>query len=473
MADDFPLIMTAAGAQPTPPATIRQTLINGVAAIDPGYTANLPGSLVEDIVSTDTGAIVLCDQARVELVNSLTPYGSNEFLLTQLGNVYGVAPGAASNTSAYLVFTGTPGFIISQGFTVSDGTHQYVVQDGGIIPTSTTSDPIYCVATDSGTWPVPANSITTLVTSVPMAYPVSVTNPLPGTPAQGVESPESYRARVLQAGLAPAQGMGSYLKTLLGNLPGVQPRLVSVRQGVGGWEVLCGGGDPYQIANAIYTALFDISSLVPSVLQISGVSKANPAVVTTALNHELTTGQNNVYITGATGMTVINGGPYTVTVISPTTFSIPIDTSAQPTYTGNGVVTPNARNVTANIIDYPDTYTIPFVNPPPQPVVIDLTWNSTSPFLVSPTAVAQLGNAALVNYVNSIPVGAPMNLFELQAAFQLAVASLIPVAQLTRMIFTVTISGVLTSPETGTGVIAGDPESYLLTSAPQITITQG
>ena len=118
---DLPVIIGPAGYVPAPPATILADLLAAVAATNPGYTANLPGSLVEDISSTDVAGIVLCDQAAAELINSLTPYAANVWLLTQLGNVYGVQIGQATNTSVYVVFSGTPGYSIPQGFVVSAG----------------------------------------------------------------------------------------------------------------------------------------------------------------------------------------------------------------------------------------------------------------------------------------------------------------------------------------------------------------
>jgi hypothetical protein len=471
----IPTVVTAAGLQPTPPATLRDQLIAAVAAAVPGYTANLPGSLIEDIASTDTAALALMDAARVDLVNSLTPYGANEFLLNQLGQIYGVQPGASTNTSVYVVFSGTVGFVVPQGFTVSDGTYQYTVQSGGVIASGGDSETLFCVATQSGTWAVPANTVTTLITSVPGAITLSVTNPSTGTPSAGAQTVEQYRANVLQSGLAAAQGMGRFLKTQLVAVPGVQPRLVSVRQVSAGWQVLCGGGDPYEVANAIFMGLFDISSLQGSVIEVTALTNANPGVITTNLNHGFTTGQNDVYIAGVVGTSGVNGGPYTVTVVSEKTFSFGVNTTAGGAYVSGGVVTPNDRNVSVDIQDYPDTYTIPFINPPQQDVTVQLTWNTSSPNFVSDTAVAQVGAPALANYINSIPVGAPINLFELQNVFQVAVVSagLDQIQYLTRMVFTVSINGISTPPDSGTGIIAGDPESFFQTTTSDILITQG
>jgi hypothetical protein len=52
-----------------------------VAAEVPDYTANLPGSLIEDISSTDVQALATIDQARVDAINSFSPYGANAFAL--------------------------------------------------------------------------------------------------------------------------------------------------------------------------------------------------------------------------------------------------------------------------------------------------------------------------------------------------------------------------------------------------------
>jgi len=300
-------------------------------------------------------------------------------------------------------------------------------------------------------------------------------NPQPGTPSAGAQTQAEYAALVLQAGLVSAQGTGRMAKSLLQSVPGVQPRLVSVKQvNGGGWEVICGGGDPYAVANAIFQSGLDISTLVGSTIGITGITKANPGVVTTNLNHGLTTGQANVNIAGVLGMTAANGGPYTVTVITPTTFSFGVDTTGFGTYTSGGVVTPNSRNVSVNLDDYPDTYTIPFVNPPAQTVIIQLDWSTISPNFVSASAVSQLGTTALVNYINSIPVGAPINLNAADAAFVNAVVGLFDnnPSLISALSWTISINGVATSPLAGTFLVQGDPESYFTCVASAVTITQ-
>ena len=468
------LAVTDAGAQPTAPATLWANLIQLVAANNPGYTV-LPGGLIEDLASTATYAIALCDAAAVETINSITPFGANAYLLTELGNIYGVPQGVTSNTSVYVVFTGTVGFQIPPGFIVSDGTYQYVVQDGGIVGSSGISPALYCVAVASGSWAVPANSVTAIISSVPSSITLTVTNPQVGTPSAGAQTQAQYAAAVLQAGLVSAQGNASLVKTLLGNVAGVQPRLIACKQSTsGGWEVICGGGDPYQVANAIFDSGLDISTLVGSTIAVTGITNAALGVVTTNLNHGLTTGQNNVHITGVVGMTGVNGGPYTVTVTSPTQFTFGANTTSSGSYVSGGVITPNPRNITVNINSYPDTYTVPFVNPPAQTVILQLAWNTISPNYVSASAVSQLGTTALVNYVNSIPVGAPINLFALQTDFIEAVLPLFNgnPALISTMNWTVTINGIEAVPAAGTSLIYGDPESYFTLTSTNTSIVQ-
>ena len=469
----IPLVMSATGLVPMTPSAILTQIIAIAAAESPGYTANLPGSLIEDISSTSVAAVFLCNSALVDLVNSVSAVGANNFILIQLGQLYGIAQGQDTNTSVYVVISGPAGYVINPGFTVSDGTNQYIIQDGGVIGTSGSTPPLYALAALAGSWAVGIATVDEIVTQYPTEIgTLTVTNPQLGTPSPGAQTIEDYRSQVVQAGRASATGMTAYLRTALQAVPGVQSRLVSIRQTSGGWEVIVGGGDPYAIAGAIFTSMFDLSILSGSVMAVAGITNANPGVVTTTMNHGLTTGET-AEITGIVGMTGINGVPLTVTVLNETSFSIGINTSASGTYQSGGVVTPNSRNMSVNITQYPDIYTIPFVIPPQQTLEIVLLWNTNATNLISPAAVAAVGQPAIVSYINSIPVGAPINLFELQAAFQAAVAPIIPPAALTRMAFSVSINGIGVTPSAGTGIIAGDPESYFYITAAQVSISQG
>src|ERR1700733_1399154 len=220
----YPVVMTMAGVLPTPPATLLAQLIQlvtfgtdptgaQVMQPDPGYTAGLPGSLIEDISSTDTAACVLMDLARVELINSLTPFGCNAFILNMLGQMFGIPAGQTTNMSVPVIFTGTVGYILQTGLQVSDGSHTYVLTQAGAVGSGGVSPSLTAVATVAGVWPIPQNSVQDIVTSIPSAITLTVNNAVAGAGGTVAETEQQYRLRVLQASNATCQGTPDFIKT--------------------------------------------------------------------------------------------------------------------------------------------------------------------------------------------------------------------------------------------------------------------
>ncbi len=82
---------------------------------------------------------------------------------------------------------------------------------------------------------------------------------------------------------------------------------------------------------AIVTPVSSISAAV------SAITNANPGVVTTGAAHGFTTG-DVVDFAAIVGTTELNTGTYTITVISPTTFSV-VDTTTFGVYVSGGTVT--------------------------------------------------------------------------------------------------------------------------------------
>ena len=129
--------------------------------------------------------------------------------------------------------------------------------------------------------------------------------------------------------------------------------------------------------------------------------------------------------------------------------------------------------MSVSIFQNPDTYTIKFVNPPQQVVTISATWNTNLPSFTAGASVNQLAAPALQSYINSISVGQPINLLEMNAVFQDAVASVLPSNNITKLQYVVTINGVAAAPPAGSSAIASDPESYFFCSATGVTVAQG
>ena len=398
----MPLI-TSSGATSATLENLNAELLAFAIGLAPGLTADLPGSLVEDMSSTATGALAVQDQAAVDLINSISPLTANEFILRQLGEVYGVRPGVGSNTSVFVTFSGSPGFVVNIGFIVSDGTHQYIVQDPAIIsgpgPIGS-SAPTFCLAVDSGTWAVPPNTVTVPITSVPAGFTLACTNASTGVPGGDPQTLAEYQAQVIQAGQAVSTGVSTLVKTALQNVSGVQARLIAFRQTGGGWQVIVGGGDPYQVANAIFQSMFNILDLVGA------------ATV------------------GATETIAIN--------------------------------------------DFPDTYEVVYVVPAQATVGVVCHWQTVSTAnFVSPAIVSALAQPAIVAYINSIAVGQPISLLQLQDVFISAVKDSIPEGAISVLSFVVTINSTIVTPPTGGVLISGDPEAFFFTSSADVSIVQG
>lgn len=399
---DFPVTVTQAGAQPTPPAELLETLITSVAAKVPGYTANLPPALITDLAGTATGALALIDSAMVDLINSVTPYGANIPLLNQLGTIYGVPRGVGTNTSVTVIFTGSPGFVVPRGFIISDGNYQYSVQTSSIIPASGQSGSVYCLAVAEGSWAVPAGTVTQLITSLPKEITLSVTNVIEGLPGLDAQTDEDYRSQVMQAGMFAVQGTPDNLKMTIGNVDGVYPNLISFRQvSVDKWAVIVGGGDPYEVARAIYESVPDISVLTGDVISASG--------------H-----------------------------------------------------VPHSETITLD--DFPDIYNVSFIVPTSQTVSVILTWNTTGNNFIDPASVSVLAVPAIVDYINGVYVGQPVNVYQLQTLFQTAVSSILNVEQISLIKIYVAIDGAVVEPDPNTGLVSGDYYKYFTTDASHVTV---
>ena len=89
-------------------------------------------------------------------------------------------------------------------------------------------------------------------------------------------------------------------------------------------------------SNGISTFNAGLSLQYGPQLQISGITKANPAVVTTASAHGYSTGDvvvfQGLYQSSTTGMPQLSGIPFVITVTGSTTFTIPWNTN-QTSYT--------------------------------------------------------------------------------------------------------------------------------------------
>lgn len=451
--------ITKAGAVPSSPTTLKEELLAVATALAPGLTVDLPASLVEDLSSTGTGALVVQDQAYVDLVNSISPYTANPYILNQLGNVYGVQQGVGSNGSVYVTFTGTVGFVVNVGFLVSDGTYQYSVQDATIIPSGGTTAPVYCLATVAGTWAIPSGTVNFLTTSAPAGVSLTCTNPLAGTPGADQQSIASFQYQVIQAGRAVATGLPTLVKTALKNVPNVSANQISIQSVSGGWEILVGGGDPYTVANAIYQNMFNIQDLQGSQGYTGTGTITGTSLVLTASTTLLLTG-TVIYGAGITlGTNVISG--------SGDTYVIAPSQTAGPT-----TITTGGLTEVITIDDFPDSYPITFVVPFAQSVGVSVNWETVAGTnFVSNTIVAPLVQTAIAAYINTIFVGQSISVLELQAAFLLATAGVLVPTNISQLTFIVIIDNNEIAPPPGGVLIPANPEGFYTCLLADVVVT--
>ena len=468
---DLSIIYDKNGPVPQTVESLRAELVARATALAPGLTTELPGSLIEDMASTGTGALISVDQMRVDLINSVGPLSANLTMLTLLAQQYGVQfQKIAGSTTVNVTFTGTPNFLIQRGFIVSDGTYQYATNKPVTIRNCGTSPVVTATATTTGAWAVPVGTVANLVTSVPNTIALSVNNLTAGVAANSAETNAQFRARVWNVGMSTVQGEPDFIRAALNEVENIDSRQVSVVQTPNGWVVMCGGGDTIDMATAIFKSAGDITRLQGSTLNVTGISNANPGVISTDLTHGFSSGEI-IRVTGATGISGINNVPLTITVINEHDFSIGIDTTASGSWVSGGVITPNLRNVVVQINNWPDTYNIRFVEPLQQLVTVNFQWRSQSVNYLSDAVLLSLSQGAVITYINSIYAGQPLNLNKLQDVWLSAINDTIDMSLITTLDIVVTVNGVLTQPDATTDIISGDPYSYFYIATNGVTVT--
>jgi hypothetical protein len=131
---------------------------------------------------------------------------------------------------------------------------------------------------------------------------------------------------------------------------------------------------------------------------IVSITKANPGVVVTSLPHTLATG-NQIIFSGIGGMTQLNGVQTTVTIISTTSYSIGINTTAYGTYTSGGGAFDNTHRVINGRID-----TLPY-----DLLLMGLTNGVYQIGAGAFNASSESGLSNIIPFTLAIP-GAPQNL---------------------------------------------------------------
>lgn len=461
-------VVTTAGAQPVDPTAIRASIETDVAAASPGYTADLPGSLIEDILSTGIAQIAVAGQAAVDAVNSLSVATAQPYILAVLGAQFGLPINQTTNGSADVVFSGTIGYVIPAGFVVGDASgNQYATVASSVVGASGESLPVSVIETSANQNQIPAGSITKIISALPSGITLTVINPLGGAPSTTQETVAQYRARLMNAFQSVVGGAPQTIRNALDAIPGITSNAVNVVAENGGWQIVVFGGDDYAIANAILSSIGDIQLLQGSGLAIIALSAASSMVITTNYPSNIAVGAT-LTITGATPSAY--NVTTTVTAVSGTSITTGTNSAAFGAYTSGATFSPNPRNVSVTLTDAPDNYTILFVRATPHAVAVTVTYQTLLAAFTQQAQVSAIAQTALQSYITGLDVGQGISLIAMSNIMEAAIADVLPVAEISAIDYAITIDGVSVTPDAGTQIIQYDPEGIF--SSASVTVAQ-
>jgi hypothetical protein len=270
---------------------------------------------------------------------------------------------------------------------------------------------------------------------------------------------------------------GRFIRTLLAQVPGVNPQQIGVQQSTAGTPL----APPTQTAastattggtiaaNTYYLVVTAENALGETVASNEESITTTGTTSTITANFALPSGATGgkLYVGTATGLenVVTNFGAVstlTITAIptlsgTPPTSNTTANTAgfrvivggtgdpyevanailqsvADPTdLTGSAVS--STRNVRVSVSDYPDTYSIVYVVPPSQTVTMVVTWNTSLSNFAGGGTFQALVAPIIAQYVSNLAVGAPINELEMTYLFQQAVAAQIDQNLITRLVF--------------------------------------
>jgi len=238
---------------------IRASMFETMNEIDPELDL-VARSPQQSFIDTSVASINEFWQMIADLFDSLTPYNANEYFLNQIAALHGLERNQFVRPSVFVTFTGTVGFVINGGGVVSDGVHQYKVLNGGIVNAGGYVT-LYCQAMDDGQWAIPENTVNQILFSVYSPNILTCINQNTGSSGADAETTSNFRERVLRNYRKNSLGTATYCKALLQEIPDVDARSVSIKKYLGAVKVMVAGGDPYDVAYAIYKSGLDISRL--------------------------------------------------------------------------------------------------------------------------------------------------------------------------------------------------------------------
>lgn len=248
------------GYQPDTPEELREKIIQDNVENNPAFQ-DLPQTLQGNLI--DQGAMFLMYQELniQRLFNFPAMSQANDLLFFLMGDDRNIRRKGAYQSEVTLRFTATAGTIIPQDFRVQDPTSgiTFRTYEESLITSTTGIIDVLAYTKETNIPTIGIGAITKIVDNTPNIQVTNIDSP---TQPQDIESIESYKNRVRMRYRNPKFGSFGSLLGEIEAVEGVDTRLVGFRQSEitesgskwNAFEVVVGGGNPINIAYAIYLA---------------------------------------------------------------------------------------------------------------------------------------------------------------------------------------------------------------------------
>lgn len=231
--------------------------------------SNLPSSIQNNLIDESVILVNEFQDMVVNVMNGISPSYANDFIINQLGSAFGVKRKDKSLQTVTLVWTGLEGVIIPAGSQAGSEDNQYIftTTEQAIIKADGTAS-VNAIADDYYDKVIDAGIINVMITDILNID--SVNNPNASSEPILEEPITDYRSRVQNRCLANRSGTVATLHDNLLKVEGVSSRLITYRTDteikdnyrINTIEVVVGGGDDYQVAEAIFNSLLFPENLV-------------------------------------------------------------------------------------------------------------------------------------------------------------------------------------------------------------------
>lgn len=224
----------------------------------------LPSSLLSNLLDE---SVIIENQIQDMITNTfngISINSSNDFLIKMLGNAFGLVMREKTLPITTITFYGNAGTYINEGIEVSneDGSKKFKTNETGIIKLNGEAN-ITCVGLDYYDTPTAKNTLNVLVNQIIGIN--SCTNLNDVVESLEAETIREFRERFQIKARSNRTGTADTITTNLLKVNGVDKRLISFKtnqvRDTGSirsvLEVVVGGGDDYDVANALFNSVLD------------------------------------------------------------------------------------------------------------------------------------------------------------------------------------------------------------------------